>query len=317
MKILVSGSRGFIGASLVPHLASQGHQVSRLMRGRQASAPDVAWDPARGALEAAALEGFDAVIHLAGESIADGRWTRARKAAIRQSRVQGTRLLCGALAHLTRPPQVVVCASAVGYYGSRGEERLTETSASGEGFLAEVCRAWEAAADPARTRGIRVVHLRTGMVLHPSGGALAKMLPIFRAGLGGTIGSGRQYWSWIALDDLIGAMAHALTAQTLRGPVNAVSPQPLTNAEFTRALGRALRRPTVFPLPAFAARLLFGEMVGELLLASARVEPAALLASGYAFRCPDLGRALAALLQPAQRAQPQPKAGVGVRRIER
>ncbi len=279
MKILVSGSRGFVGSALVPFLTALGHQVTRLVR---------PYDPA-------VLDGVEAVVHLAGENVI-GRWTPEKKAQIRDSRVNGTRVLAESLARLARPPRAMVCASAVGYYGDRGEERLQEDSPAGSGFLADVCREWETATRPAVQQGIRVVNLRLGMVLSPHGGALAKMLPPFRLGLGGCLGSGRQYLSWIALDDLVEVIAFALTAPNLRGPVNAVAPTPVTNREFTKTLGRILGRPTLCPVPAFAARLVFGEMAQELLLASARVIPAALLASGFAFRHPDLDGALRHLM---------------------
>jgi hypothetical protein len=234
-------------------------------------------------------------VHLAGENIT-GRWTAAKKARIRESRVQGTRLLAEAVARLERPPRVLVCASAIGYYGTRGEEILREESPPGKGFLAEVCQQWEAAAQPVAQKGVRVVHLRTGLVLSRQGGALAKMLPAFRLGLGGKIGRGDQYMSWISIDDLAGVIQHALLSETLRGPVNAVAPNPVTNLVFAQTLGRVLRRPTPFPLPAFAARLVFGEMANELLLASTRVDPAKLLASGYGFRHTELAGALRQLL---------------------
>jgi hypothetical protein len=242
---------------------------------------------------------MDAIVHLAGENIAGGRWTAARKARIRDSRVIGTRTLCETLARLSQPPKVLVSASAIGYYGDRGAEPLWENSTFGTGFLADVCRAWEEATQPAVQKGIRVVLLRLGIVLSPAGGALAKMLLPFKLGLGGVLGRGNQYMSWIALDDVAGAMAHTLVTDTLQGPVNAVAPYPVTNREFTRTLGRILRRPTVFPLPAFAARLVFGEMADALLLASTRVEPKRLLATQYVFRYPELDGALRHLLGKA------------------
>jgi hypothetical protein len=244
-----------------------------------------------GSIDTSGLQGVEAVVHLAGENIAE-RWTAAKKANIRDSRANGTRVLCEALTGLTPLPKVLVSASAIGYYGDRGAEVLTEDSASGSGFLAEVCRAWEVATEPAHQRGIRVVRLRFGVVLSAAGGALAKMLPPFRLGLGGTLGSGRQYMSWIALDDAVGAIHHAVVTEPLQGPTNAVAPQPVTNQAFTKALGSVLRRPTLLPLPAFAARLIFGEMADELLLASTRVQPAKLQASGYSFRYPELEGAL-------------------------
>jgi hypothetical protein len=296
MHIAVTGSNGLIGSALVASLGAGGHRVSRLVRGPLAGAGAIEWDPAAGVRDAALLEGLDGVVHLAGENIGAGRWTVRRKAEIRRSRVEGTQRLCEALARLARPPKALVCASAIGIYGDRGDEPLTEESSPGGDFLAEVCRAWEAATGPAAGAGIRVVCLRFGVVLSPAGGALKKMLLPFRLGAGGRIGSGRQYMSWIALDDAAGAIHHALRDESLAGPVNAVAPFPATNAEFTRILARVLRRPAVAPLPAFAARLALGEMADALLLASQRVLPARLRASGYAFRFPDLEGALGHLL---------------------
>lgn len=267
-----------------------------MRRASRPGADEAAWDPARGVLQPAAIEGADALVHLAGESVAAGRWTAARKARIRASRVDSTRLLAETAAGLGRRPRVLVCASATGFYGDRGDERLTEQSAPGRGFLAEVCREWEAAAEAARQAGIRTVHLRIGMVLSRAGGALAALLVPFRLGLGGVIGSGRQWMSWIALDDMVGVITHVLADERLAGPVNAVTPAPVTNAEFTRTLGRVLGRPTLVPLPALAARLLLGEMADEVLLASARVEPARLLASGFGFAHPTLEGALRHIL---------------------
>ncbi len=293
MKVLVTGASGLVGSALVPFLTMGGHRVTRLVRSQpRPGVAEMQWDPAAGIQDLTSLEGMDAVVHLAGENIASGRWTVARKARIRDSRVTGTRTLCEALARLSQPPKVLVSASAIGYYGDRGAEALWENSAFGTGFLPEVCRVWEEATQPAVQTGIRVVLLRIGIVLSPTGGALAKMLLPFKLGLGGIIGSGKQYMSWIALDDVVGAVNHALVTDTLRGPVNAVAPFPVTNGEFTRTLGRVLGRPTVFPVPAFAARLAFGEMADELLLASTRVEPKRLLATQYTFRCPELDGAL-------------------------
>jgi hypothetical protein len=297
MNVLVTGSSGLVGSALVTQLESDGHTVTRLVRSKRgAGEAQVLWDPEAGTMDAAALEGLDAVVHLAGESIAAGRWTAARKARILESRVKGTSLLAETLAGLRERPRVLVSASAVGYYGDRGEEALREESASGSGFLADVCRQWEAGAVPAAQGGIRVVHPRFGIILSQSGGALPRLLLPFRLGLGGRLGSGRQFMSWIALDDAVGAICHALTHDDLKGPVNTASPTPVRNREFTRTLGRVLRRPTVFPLPAFAARLAFGQMGDELLLASQRVEPAKLLAGGYQFGFPDLESALRHLL---------------------
>lgn len=297
MKILVGGSSGLVGGALVPHLIKGGHQVVRLVRAR--AAPGEAalfWEPAAGTLDSAALEGFDAVIHLSGESIAAGRWTEAKKARIRDSRVKSTELLAGTIARLSRPPGVLLCASAIGYYGDRGDEVLKEDSAPGKDFLAGVCQAWEVASEPAARKGVRVVRHRFGVILSAAGGALAKMLLPFRLGAGGRLGDGRQFMSWIAIDDVLGALDHALATKALRCPVNTVSPRPVTNAEFTAALGRVLRRPTILPMPAFAARLAFGEMAKALLLASQRVVPERLLASGHRFRYPDLEPVLRHLL---------------------
>jgi hypothetical protein len=255
-------------------------------------ADEIRWDPIGGSIETAGLEGIDAVVHLAGENIAAGRWTAATKARIKESRVRGTRLLCEALARLHRPPPVVVCASAIGYYGDRGATSVDEDSAAGTGFLADVCRAWEAATAPAGDAGIRVVHLRCGVVLTAAGGALAKLLLPFQLGVGGRVGSGAQYMSWIGIDDVLGAILHTLRTTTLRGAVNAVAPQPVTNLEFTKTLGRVLSRPTLFPVPAAAARLAFGEMADEMLLASTRAVPTRLTATHYTFRHGELEAAL-------------------------
>ncbi len=292
MNILVTGASGLIGTALVSSLTSSGHEVTRLVREQPKPGEKAAhWEPMAGSIDANALEGVDAVVHLAGENIAE-RWTPTKKAKIRDSRVKGTQLLCETLTRLSSPPKVLVSASAIGYYGHRGEETLTDDSPPGRGFLAEVCRAWEAATEPAKQHGIRVVQLRLGVVLSAAGGALAKMLPPFRLGLGGVLGSGQQYMSWIALDDVVGAIQHALVTEALQGPTNAVAPRAVTNQEFTKTLGKVLGRPTAIPLPAFAARLMFGEMADELLLASARIQPTKLLASGYQFRYPELEEAL-------------------------
>ena len=238
MNILITGASGLIGSALTGKLAGAGHEVTRLGRSSRAAGPrQMRWDPAAGELDAGALEGFDAVVHLAGENIASGRWTAAKRERIRSSRVEGTRLLAHSLARLSRRPEVLVSASAIGYYGNRGDEPLDEQSPPGSGFLADVCRQWEAAAEPAREAGIRVVHPRIGLVLSVSGGALAKMLPVFRLGLGGPIGSGRQYVSWITLDDLVEVIRHVTVAESYQGPVNAVAPQPVTNREFTERWG--------------------------------------------------------------------------------
>lgn len=295
MNVLVSGATGLIGSALTPELEAAGHRVTRLTRSPKSEA-DVRWDPEAGTIDAARLEGVDAVVHLAGESIAEGRWTPEKKQRILESRRRGTRLLAETIAALHAPPKVLVSASAVGYYGDRGNELLREESAPGSDFLAEVCKAWEAAADPAREAGIRVVHPRLGIVLSPKGGALGTTLPIFKIGLGGKIGSGRQYWSWVALDDVVGSILHSLTNENVEGPVNVGAPDPPTNAEYTKVLGRVLNRPTLFPLPAPAARIMLGEVADALLLASQRMEPARLKETGYTFRYPRLEGALRHLL---------------------
>lgn len=297
MKILVTGSSGFIGSALLPFLTHAGHNVTSLVRpGTRPGANQLIWDPAAGRLDPASIAGFDAVVNLAGENIAGGRWTPERKQRIRDSRVKSTMLLAETLAGLSRRPRALVSASAAGYYGNRGDEALTETSTPGSGFLADVCRAWEDAARPAAAAGIRVVNLRFGMVLSAKGGALVKMLPPFKAGLGGPVGNGRQYMSWIVLDDVVGVIQHALATESLSGPVNVVAPEPVTNREFTKSLGRVLGRPAFLPLPAFAVRLLFGEMGDALLLASARVQPSRLAGSGYKFLHPELEGSLRHIL---------------------
>lgn len=295
MRIAVSGSSGLVGSTLVPFLGTGGHRVTRLVR-KPPSGDDVLWNLAEGVADFSRLEGVDAVVHLAGENIGAGRWTPERKGEIRRSRVEGTRRLSESVAKLSRCPKVLVSASAIGLYGDRGSEILTEDSAPGKDFLARLCQEWEAATEPASRAGIRVVHLRFGMILSPAGGALKKMLLPFKLGLGGRMGSGAQYVSWIAIDDAIGAIHHAVCTESLKGAVNVVAPAPVSNAEFTRVLARAVSRPALFPLPAFAARLAFGEMADALLLASARVMPARLQASGYRFQYPELEGALRHLL---------------------
>jgi uncharacterized protein (TIGR01777 family) len=306
MNVLVTGSTGLVGSALVPFLVNGGHHVTRLVRSRPSTLERAAvWDPEKGEIDAAALADQDAVIHLAGENIAGGRWNAERKARIRNSRVQGTRLLGEALARLTQPPKVFLSASAIGYYGSRGDEVMREDSYPGTDFLADVCRDWEAAAALAQDKGIRVVFMRIGVILSAQGGALAKMLTPFKMGVGGRVGNGRQYLSWIALDDVVAGIHHCWMTESLQGPVNLVAPNPVTNLEFTKTLGRVLGRPTIMPLPAFAARLMFGEMADALLLSSTRVAPGRLLATHYAFRFPQLAEALRHLLgKPAEGPPP-------------
>ena len=297
MNVAVSGASGLIGAALVSSLEAERHRAIRLVRRMPRPGEDaIRWDPSTGALTPPGPSVADAVVHLAGDSIMGLRWTAEKKRRIRESRTTATRLLVQTLTRLANPPAVLVCASGIGYYGSRCDEVLTEDSRPGTGFLADLAREWEAATATAIARGIRVVNLRLGVVLSARGGALATMLTPFRMGLGGVIGDGAQWMSWIALDDVIGAIRHALTTDALRGPVNTVAPAPVTNADFTRTLGRVLGRPTLIPLPALAARLALGEMADELALVSQRVMPARLLASGFAFRRPTLEDALRAAL---------------------
>jgi len=294
MNVLISGATGLIGSALVPELEANGHTVTRLSRS-QTGANTIRWDPSAGTIDGE-LEGMEAVVHLAGESIAQGRWNPEKKRRILDSRVQGTRLLAESIAALPDPPKVMVSTSAVGYYGDRGDEVLIEESAPGTDFLAGVCREWEAAAEPALQAGIRVVYPRLGIVLSPQGGALGTTLPIFKLGGGGKIGSGNQWWSWVALDDVVGSTIHALTDESVEGPVNIGSPNPMTNAQYTKVLGKVLGRPTVLPLPAPAARIMLGEVADALLLASQRMEPARLESTGYTFRYPQLEGALRHLL---------------------
>lgn len=292
MRILVTGGSGLVGSSLVPYLVDQGYVVSKLVHSPTPLPGVLTWNPDGGQLDPAYLEGFDAVIHLAGENIADSRWSEDKKKKILDSRVIGTRLLCQTFAKLKRPPKVFISASAIGYYGCRGDTVLSEESSSGQGFLAEVCREWEIASQSAVKLGIRVVNPRIGMILSADGGALKQMLLPFKFGLGGRLGSGQQYMSWVAIEDVIGVLALALSRDSIKGPINVVSPQPITNAEFTRVLGEVLHRPTFIPLPAFVAKLAFGEMADELLLCSTRVEPKRLQQEGYQFLYPNLRDAL-------------------------
>jgi uncharacterized protein (TIGR01777 family) len=293
LRVLVGGASGLIGRALVPLLRTQGHEVLRLVRREPRGPDEVEWRPERGVARLERAGEIDAVVHLAGAGIADKRWTAARRDVLRDSRVRATRALAEALAARTRPPRVVVGGSAIGFYGDAGETWLDETSPPGEGFLAGLTRDWEAAWAPLDAAGARRVYLRAGLVLSPAGGALAKLLTPFRLGLGGRVGHGRQWWSWISIDDQIGAIAHALVTDGLRGPMNAVAPMPVTAGEFATVLGRVLRRPALLPAPAFALRAALGRgLADEALLASQRVRPAALAASGYRFRHENLEAAL-------------------------
>jgi uncharacterized protein (TIGR01777 family) len=294
MRILVSGSSGFIGSALVPFLTKAGHSAARLVRRKQ-SENDVFWDPDSGALESRSLDRFDAVIHLGGVNIASRRWTTSFKRAIWDSRIRSTELLVNRISASPRPPQVFVCMSAVGYYGDRGNEILTESSPPGNDFMAQLCVAWEKATRPLVAKGVRVVNLRTGLVLSTGGGALKRILLPFKLGLGGRLGSGNQYWSWIALDDFLAGVQFVLTNQSASGPVNMVAPNPVTNREFVRALGEALHRPAIVPLPAPVLRFVFGEMGDSLFLTGQRVTPDVLNRLGFRHKYPDLGDALVAV----------------------
>jgi len=299
MQVLVTGSSGLIGSALRERLQADGHRVVRLVRGPAREPDQVSWNPAGDEIDAAALEGVDAAVNLAGAGIGDHRWSEAYKREIVESRTRSTELLATTLAGLERKPAVLLSGSAIGYYGDRGDEVLDETSPPGDDFLARVCQAWEAASAPAADAGIRVALLRTGIVLSPRGGALAKQLPLFKAFLGGRFGSGRQWQSWISIDDEVGAITYLLT-HDVSGPVNLVSPAPVTNADFARTLGRVLERPSALPVPAFGPKLLLGaELAEAMLFASQRVVPRALTASGYTFVHPELEGALRALLRPA------------------
>jgi hypothetical protein len=299
VRILISGSRGLLGGALVSFLEDQGDSVVRLVRSLPVGESQRFWDPARGELDRRDVEGFDAVIHLGGENIAAGRWTTAQKKRLWESRVESTRLLADRIRNAQSSPAVFLCASAVGIYGDRGGEVLRETSDAGRGFLASLGQSWEEASRVTERPGTRVVQLRFGIILSSRGGALQKMLPAFRLGLGGKIGGGRQYWSWIEIGDAVRAIRHTLSRADLGGPLNCVSPGAVTNAEFTRTLGEILHRPAFFVVPAFLARLAFGEMAQETLLASQRVEPVKLLQSGYTFLHPDLRSALLNATNPA------------------
>jgi hypothetical protein len=293
MKVLIAGATGLVGTALKRSFSKKGIDVTDLVRtAPKVGLPEVEWHPNKGEIDRAALEGFDAVINLAGESIAEGRWTEEKKKRIRDSRIQGTKLLSETLATLSTPPRVFLCASATGFYGSRGDEILDEDSAPGKGFLADVCREWEEATRAASNAGIRVVNLRFGPIFSAEGGMLSKVLTPFKLGVGGKVGSGKQYVSWVAMDDVVGTVNFALDHEELSGPVNVVAPEAVTNQEFTKTLGKVLSRPTFFAVPEFAARLAFGEMADEMLLASQRVVPKRLKDAVYQFRYPELERAL-------------------------
>jgi uncharacterized protein (TIGR01777 family) len=301
MKIMVTGSSGLVGSRLVSFLSENAHSVFCLVRTSENKRSNgIYWNPAQGKLQANLLEGLDAVVHLAGENISDGRWSTAKKARILNSRIRSTQLLCKTLATLKQPPHTLISASAMGYYGHREEEVLEENSLAGTGFLAEVTKQWETATTAARQAGIRVVLLRFGMILSTDGGALKKMLTPFRWGLGGRIGEGGQYISWVMLEDVMSVITHALQTKRLQGPLNVCAPYPVTNLEFTKSLGRVLTRPTIFPIPSSLLRLALGEMANELLLASIRMQPKRLLESGYHFQYPHLEAALNKLLNNSE-----------------
>jgi uncharacterized protein (TIGR01777 family) len=307
MRIAITGSSGLIGSALSARFARDGHAVTRVARraGTGDSQPGtVTWDPIAGTIDRAGLEAHDAVVHLAGADIAAGRWTQARKRLIRESRIRGTRLLCETVAALRHKPRVLVTASGIGYYGHHEpDDPVDEAGPRGAGFLSDLVRDWEEETAPARAAGIRVVHTRFGIVLSARGGALAKMLPPFRMGLGGTLGNGRQVMSWIALDDVPSVILHVIGHDGISGPANVVAPDAISNAEFTHALGRALGRPAMLPIPGFVARLVFGEMADALLLGGARVIPRRLADTGFRFAYPRLDQALAHLLRPPARSQ--------------
>lgn len=295
MHVFVTGASGLLGKYLVGLLEAAGHQVTGLTRKNATGPGERVWDPSAEALTPSLLEGCESLVHLAGESIADGRWSTAKKQKIRESRVHSTRLLAEAFAAMETPPKSFIVASAIGYYGDRSDEVLTEQSSPGTGFLPEVCEAWEAAADPARAANIRTVHVRTGIVLAKEGGALKAMLTPFKMGVGGIMGNGRQYWSWISLEDIARMFQFAVENEDIAGPINGTSPTPCTNLEFTKALGKAISRPTIFPMPAFAAKIVLGEMAEALILASARVIPEQAEKHNFEFIHADLADALASL----------------------
>ena len=294
MKILITGSSGLIGSALSKVLINDGYEVCALLRTRRDDQPY--WDIEKGVIELGSFSAPDVVIHLAGENLTDSRWSQAKKDRIVNSRINSTQLLVDYFVHADDKPQLLISGSAIGFYGNRADEIVDESSVPGTGFSARLCQQWEAATEPAKQAGIRVVNIRTGIVLSPVGGALKKMLLPFQLGLGGVLGNGRQYVSWISIDDMVDAIKFVMTQASINGAVNMVSPEPATNYQLTKALGRALHRPTLFPMPAFVARILFGEMADELLLSSTRVKPAKLLAAGYPFHHTDLSGALEYLL---------------------
>ena len=300
LRIVISGASGFLGGSFAGHFSRAGHRVQRLVRRPpRPGEEEIGWEPARGEMDSASLEGADALVNFSGENLAGGRWTKTRKTALWDSRVNSTRLLAETLAKLNKRPRVFVSASAVGFYGNRGAEPLDEASPPGQGFLPDLCVAWEEATEPARQAGVRVVNLRLGLVLSARGGALPRMLLPFRLGLGGRVGNGNQVWSWIGLEDLLAVVGAVIEIAAFSGPVNAVAPHPATNAEFTRTLARVLRRPAIFPLPAAVVRLMFGEMGENLLLQGAHVLPKTLAEQGFQFGNGDLESALRSGLRPA------------------
>ncbi|MBI1318535.1 MAG: TIGR01777 family protein [Candidatus Hydrogenedens sp.] len=296
MQVAITGASGLVGTALQKALAARGDTPRPLVRSGMPAEGEISWDPSSGRLNPRDLEGIDAIVNLSGESVAGGRWTAARKERILQSRIDSTRTLCNALASMPLPPKVLVSASAMGFYGDTGDAAVDEAAGPGDGFLAEVCQAWEAETQPAAAAGIRVVHYRIGLVLSTRGGALTQMLPAFRLGLGGVLGSGKQYMSWITLDDLVAGILHCIDTHSVSGPVNAVAPHPVTNAEFTRTLARTLRRPALLPVPRFGLKLAAGEMADELLLPSIRLTPGKLTASGFRFQSETLEAALDTLL---------------------
>jgi len=301
MKTAITGSSGLIGTALAASLADGGHEVSRIVRRDTQSSNEIRWNPLSGEIDRSALEGFDAIVNLAGESVAQ-KWTPEAKELIEKSRVDGTRFLCETVANLSSQPKVLIAASAIGYYGDRGDEWLTEDSVAGDSFLGGVCKAWEDATEPARQVGIRVINLRIGIVLAEHGGMLSRMLKPFRLGFGGKMGSGKQYFSWISLTDLVAAICHLLQAENVSGPVNAVAPNPEISAEFAKTLGKVLGRPAVVPTPESVIRKFFGEMGEALMLSSCRAKPEQLVASGFQFEHPTLESALRAELdvEPAE-----------------